>query len=240
MSEGAEMIEIAIIEDNPTDAELLKSYIDRYFSENGGSYKVEVFNDGFNFLSNYAGKCNIAFFDIEMPHIDGMQVARRLRAMDSEVSIIFVTNMAKYAINGYEVEALDFIIKPVEYFLFHAKMDKAVRIQDKYASSSYMIDCSDKIVKLRVRNIYYVEGDGHFVLYHTEQGVFRERNTIKEVEGKLAAYDFVRCNNSYLINLDQISLIQKDTVEVGGDVVPISRSFKKSFMNAVTAFNCGR
>ena len=130
------MINIAIIEDNAADANLLRSYIDRYFAETDKSYKVEVFSDGFNFLSNYSGKCNIAFFDIEMPHIDGMQVARRLRAVDSEVSIIFVTNMAKYAINGYEVSALDFIIKPVEYFLFHAKMDKAVRIQRKYAKSS--------------------------------------------------------------------------------------------------------
>ena len=111
------MINIAIIEDNAADANLLRSYIDRYFAETDKSYKVEVFSDGFNFLSNYSGKCNIAFFDIEMPHIDGMQVARRLRAVDSEVSIIFVTNMAKYAINGYEVSALDFIIKPVEYFL---------------------------------------------------------------------------------------------------------------------------
>lgn len=234
------MINIAIIEDNAADAELLKSYIDRYFAENGGAYKTEVFSDGFNFLSNYSGKCNIAFFDIEMPHIDGMQAARRLRAMDSEVSIIFVTNMAKYAINGYEVEALDFIIKPVEYFLFHAKMDKAVRIQNKYDGSSLVIDCHDKIIKLKIRSIYYVESNGHFVVYHTEEGEYRERNTIKELESRLGPYDFVRCNNSYLINLDQISLIQKDTVEVGGDVVPISRSFKKNFMNAVTAFNCGR
>lgn len=234
------MINIAIIEDNAADANLLRSYIDRYFAETDKSYKVEVFSDGFNFLSNYSGKCNIAFFDIEMPHIDGMQVARRLRAVDSEVSIIFVTNMAKYAINGYEVSALDFIIKPVEYFLFHAKMDKAVRIQSKYAKSSYVIECPDKIVKLKVQNIFYVESDGHFVLYHTEDGVYRERNTIKEVEAKLAPFDFVRCNNSYLINLDQITLIKKDVVEVGGDEVPISRSFKKSFMNAVTAFNCGR
>lgn len=91
-----------------------------------------------------------------------------------------------------------------------------------------------------MQNIFYVESDGHFVLYHTEDGVYRERNTIKEVEAKLAAFDFVRCNNSYLINLDQITLVKKDVVEVGGDEVPISRSFKKSFMNAVTAFNCGR
>lgn len=234
------MINIAIIEDNENDANLLKSYVDKYFKNINKQYKVDIFDRAYNFIDNHSNKYNIAFFDIEMPYMDGMEAAHKLREKDTQISIIFVTNMAKYAINGYEVDALDFIIKPVEYFLFQTKMDKALRIQSKYSKNAYTINCSEQIVRLNIHDILYVESDGHFVIYHTEKGVFRERNTIKKVEEILSEFDFIRCNNPYLVNLDQIACITKDSVKVGQDVLTISRSYKKSFMNAITAFNCRR
>lgn len=234
------MINIAIIEDNENDAAILKSYIDKYFENRNKQYKVDIFNRAFNFIDSNSNKYNIAFFDIEMPYMNGMEAAHKLREKDTQISIIFVTNMAKYAINGYEVDALDFIIKPVEYFHFQSKMDKALRIQEKYSKNAYTIECSDQIVRLNIQDILYVESDGHFVIYHTEKGTYRERNTIKKVEAALSDYDFVRCNNPYLVNLNQIILIKKDEIQIGKKCLPISRSYKKSFMNAVTAFNCRR
>lgn len=234
------MINIAIIEDNENDANLLKSYIDKYFENSNKPYKVDIFNRAFNFIDSQSNKYNIAFFDIEMPYMNGMEAAHKLREKDTQISIIFVTNMAKYAINGYEVDALDFIIKPVEYFHFQSKMDKALRIQEKYSKNAYTIECSDQIVRLNIQDILYVESDGHFVIYHTEKGIYRERNTIKKVEASLSEFDFVRCNNPYLVNLNQIVFIKKDEVQIGKNWLPISRSYKKSFMNAVTAFNCRR
>lgn len=234
------MINIAIIEDNENDASLLKSYIDKYFENSNKQYKVDIFNRAYNFIDSNSDKYNIAFFDIEMPYMNGMEAAHKLREKDTQISIIFVTNMAKYAINGYEVDALDFIIKPVEYFHFQSKMDKALRIQEKYSKNAYTIECSDQIVRLNIQDILYVESDGHFVIYHTEKGTYRERNTIKKVEANLSEFDFVRCNNPYLVNLNQIVFIKKDAIQIGKNWLPISRSYKKSFMNAVTAFNCRR
>lgn len=132
------MLHVSIVEDDPSSAKLLGRYVKKYFEETGGEYKLSYFTDGLQFIADYSGNCDIVFMDIEMPRLDGMATARRLRAIDQTVSLIFVTNMAKYALKGYEVDALDFMLKPVEYFNFCLKMEKAIRLQKKYTNSAVL------------------------------------------------------------------------------------------------------
>lgn len=230
------MLNIAIVEDDAASAKLLERYVQKYFQETGDAYRLELFSDGLQFISDYIGNANVVFMDIEMPHLDGMTTAKKLRAIDSTVSLIFVTNMAKYALKGYEVDALDFMLKPVEYFNFSLKMDKAVRIQKKYSDASFLVETADGAVKLNVSEIMYVESDRHFVIYHTESGDYRTRATMTETEARLAPKGFARAANSYLVSLAHVAMATGGEVRVGKSVLPISRGCKKSFLDALSVY----
>ena len=109
------MFRIAIVEDEDACARLLEDYIRRYGETAGDAFRTDRFPNGLEFIENYRPVYDVILMDIRMPLVDGMEAARRLRAQDEETALIFVTNMAQYAIKGYEVQALDFMLKPVQY-----------------------------------------------------------------------------------------------------------------------------
>ena len=109
---------VAIVEDDGNYAALLTDYFMRYQSGRGDKFEIKTYGDGLDFLENYQPGTDIVLLDIEMPHISGMDAARRLRETDKLVSIIFVTNLARFAVDGYEVDACGFMVKPVSYPAF--------------------------------------------------------------------------------------------------------------------------
>ena len=121
------MIRVAIVEDDEKDSALLERYLAEYGKENGEAFSADVFADPLVFLDKYDASYDIVFMDIKLVGIDGLEAARRLRAIDQEIVIVFVTSMAQYAIKGYEVDACDFAVKPVTYADFYMKMRKAVK-----------------------------------------------------------------------------------------------------------------
>ena len=119
------MLNIAIVEDDQRDALQLKACIDRYSQESGRLFTLRLFTDGMN-ITEEPTRFDIVFMDIEMQHLDGIHAAKILRERDASVCIVFVTNMSKYAVFGYEVNALDFIVKPVQYGPFMNKLKRAI------------------------------------------------------------------------------------------------------------------
>lgn len=107
------MISVAIVEDNPTESENLCSLLKQYGDDASIEIKITKFDNGFKFLDGYKAVYDVVFLDIEMPEMDGMTVARKLRSFDRSIFIVFVTNMARYAIQGYEVDALDYFLGSV-------------------------------------------------------------------------------------------------------------------------------
>ena len=121
------MFKVAIVEDDRVASDTLKEYIERFAAEKNEKIEAEVFEDGLKFIGGYKPVYDIVFMDVVMPGINGIETAKKLREIDNGVVLVFITSMAQYAINGYEVDAADFLLKPVSYFTFSLKLAKIMR-----------------------------------------------------------------------------------------------------------------
>lgn len=230
------MIQIAIVEDDKHQTELLKKYITRYEKESGQNFQVHVFQDGEDIVENYSGKYDIILMDIEMQFMDGMTTAEEIRKSDTEVVIIFITNMPQYAMKGYAVDALDYVLKPINYFAFSQRIDRALERMVKRTKKYLNIMNKGTMRKIDISTLYYIEVQDHDLCFHTKDGNFTQRETMKRIEEKLAGESFFRCNKCYLINLEYVNGIEGNTVLVGEEEVQVSRARKKELMDALNDY----
>ena len=241
------MTRIAIVEDEAAVREQLTGYVQRYTRQYGTPFEVSAFASGVEILEEYRPVYDIIFLDVEMPHLDGMEMhsewysiseetARRIRALDSDVLLIFITNMAQYAIKGYAVGALDYVLKPVPYFAFSQQLQKAVNQLARRVRHYLAVPVDGGMRRLDAAGVYYIESEGHRIHFYTEDGDFSAPGALKALEEKLAAQPFARCNSGYLVNLAQVSGVQQSVVQVGPYELQISRPKRKSFLAALADF----
>lgn len=226
---------IAIVEDNPDVRERLAGFVSRYAQENGLTLQVDTFADGAAIVP-YPGGYDILFMDIEMPELGGMAAAEQVRAVDQDVVLVFVTNMAHYAIHGYAVDALDFVLKPVNYYQFKVKLERAIRRVQRRGSAQITVQSAGTLRLLDTADILYLETRNRMLYYHTTTEVLPVRASLQSAEKQLAPYHFARCNQCYLVNLRHIKAVQDDFVLVGQDRLEISRRQRSAFMAAVAAY----
>ena len=230
------MIRVAIVEDEAEIREQLMGYVQRYTRQYGTAFEVKTFADGLEILEDYRPAYDLILLDIEMKHLDGMETARRIRELDPEVMLVFITNMAQYAIKGYAVGALDYVLKPVPYFAFSQQLQK-VEEQLRRRTRHYLaVPVEGGLRRLDTSRIYYIESEGHRVHFYTEGGGFGAPGALKALEEKLADRPFARCNSGYLVNLAQVQAVQQNTVEVGPYELQVSRPKRKSFLAALTDY----
>ncbi len=230
------MLKIAIVDDQCTDVERLKYCLDRFEKENLEKMHIEVFQDALLFLDAYKPIYDIVFMDIDMPCMDGLKAAQRLREVDNQVTLIFVTNLAKYAINGYEVRAIDFIVKPIQYNKFEFKLKRAIQMLPPAETEVLPLKSDKGLVYIEVKDIFYVDVLGHELTYHTKKGDFTKRGSLKQLETELKEPMFYTCNKCYIVNLAYVESVQGNIAVVAGDELTISRAKKKGFGEALTVY----
>lgn len=228
-------VKVAIVEDEEKAAEELKNALEKFSKENDIHFAVETFQEGLTFLDD-SKAFDLIFMDIEMPHMNGIDVAKKLRQKDDKVALIFVTNMVQYAIKGYEVDAIDYVLKPLKYARFSALMKKTLRIIDKTNEDQLVLKTTGGVRKLYFSSIIYIEIRDHLLIYHTDQGDIETWGTISGAEEKLPKEEFCRCSHSMIVNFKYIQETEKDSIILKGINTPISisHSKKKDFL---TKFN---
>ena len=152
------MFKIAIVEDQEETRESLNRFVRQYAQEQGLQVEISLITDGAEIAEHYTPGFDIIFMDVEMPRLDGFGAAEAIRAVDADVVLVFVTNMAQYAIRGYEVDALDYVLKPVNYYQFCTKLSRAIqRVQRRRGGQVVLQLAGGGIQLLDTADIYYLE-----------------------------------------------------------------------------------
>lgn len=217
------MLRLAIVEDEDRQADALADLIARYSVSSGTEISTERFKNGLSFLEAYRGGFDAVLLDIAMPVMDGMECARLLRRRDESVPIIFITTMAQYAIRGYEVEAMAFMLKPVQYRELSMKLDKLIRRIGARSAEPYAIQLRGETKIVGIPDIFFVEILAHDLSFHTRDGVYTTYGNLRSVEEDPRFSRFLKVSPSHLVNSAHVTDIGKDTITVAGEQVPLSR-----------------
>ena len=229
------MLEIAIVEDRKDAVKNLENHIAKLKIDKGIECKYTVFENGLFFIENYKPIYDVVFMDIEMPLMNGMEAAARLRKVDPYVPLVFITDLKQYALKGYEVEAMDFLVKPVNYTSFATMMERVVRRSTK-KEEQLTISSAQGTYNININDIYYIETLNHYVIYHTVNNEVSFFGSLSDEEKRLPQDRFVRCNSGFIVNLAQVKKVQDNDVYVADTSLPISRNKKTAFMQSLLNF----
>ena len=232
------MITIAVVDDEKEQVDRIDGYLKRYFTENDGERYVSVkFRDGRELLSGYEPRFDIIFLDIEMNDTNGMEVAEALRKIDSKTVIIFITRLAGYAIRGYSVDALDFMVKPVEYEQFAVKLKRALKRvlanRDKQIKATVS---GGEIRWINSAQIKYIEIQNHCLIIHLENEDIKTWSSLKNIAEQLDGCGFAYCNRCYLVNMRYVTGIVKNMCVIGDEKLLISRYKHNEFVSTLAGF----
>lgn len=230
------MIRIAIVEDDELYISQLLQYLEDYQKEETEEFSIKVYWDGNGITADYKAQYDIILMDIQMKFADGMTAVEEIRKVDSEVVIILITNMTQYANRGYDAEALDYILKPVSYFMFCQKLKRAIARLKRSEKKYVVIPIKGGVRRMEVSDIYYIESQGHNLVYHTRDGIFLSGGTMKRAEAALAEMHFLRGNKGYLINLKHVEGVKDKCAVVKGEKLRLSRPRMNTFMQELTKY----
>lgn len=227
---------IAIVEDERSEQLQLIAHLRRYERENGLALDICTFVDGNEIVEPYRAEYDLILMDIEMAFVDGMTAAREIRKVDEDVILLFITNAPQYVMNGYEVDALDYLLKPVSYFALAKRLEKVRKRLARRGDRFLRLRVKGGFQKVDVTHILYVETAEKGVIFHTLDGELSTRSSIREVEAELDSLRFFRCNKCYLVNLAFVDGLIGSDIRVGGNVVQVSRARKKPLLDAMNRY----
>lgn len=214
---------IAVCDDEQDQTEYILSILAAWGRQYGCTCDVSVFDSAESFLFDYEDHktWDILLLDVEMKNMTGIELARRIRKDDNRTEIIFTTAHFEFAGEGYEVDALHYLVKPVSDAKLMQVLDKAAQ-RLSVEPLSVVINCSGETLRLYESDILYVESFLHYILIHTKDNEYRIKENLSAFAQKLSD-DFYRVHRSYLVSLKHITRISRTSVSVGRTELPLSR-----------------
>ncbi|MDE6971196.1 MAG: LytTR family DNA-binding domain-containing protein [Eubacterium sp.] len=218
------MYTIAICDDINKDTQYLASVVQSWAQEQKVSVNIEMFPSAESFLFHYDEKkdYDILLLDVEMKNISGIELAKQIRSMDHRVEIIFTTSHFELSGEGYEVDALHYLIKPIAETKLMEVLSKAAR-KLSVEPPSLVIVCNGETVKILEPDILYIESFRHYVVVHTQSTEYKLKENLSALKGKLSS-DFYQTHRSYLVSLKHIRKISRTAVWLDcGAEIPLAR-----------------
>ncbi len=231
------LIKVAIVENEDEVAKKDAMLLEQYAAENQVNIEKKIFSNALAFLEDKT-VFDAVLMDIDMPGINGMKAAEELRKENKRIDIIFTTNLPQYAIDGYKVEAIDFVIKPISFPNLSFAMEKVLEKKKNSLNGSFFLKIGSMARRFDNNEIIYFEMVGHNIVMH-EEGLepFKVRGSLKMVEPELNPDVFVKINSGIIVNLSKVrSLGDGVCLMDDGSSLPISRSHKKEFATRLAQF----
>ncbi len=196
--------------------------------------------EAFNVIST--NSIDLIFLDINMPEISGISFAK---SISKDSKIIFTTAYREYAIDGFELQAVDYLLKPISFerllkavnLFFEVYTNSEISIQNEELSTDYTFVRSDrKMIKIDFKDIIYIESLGDYVKFHFKDNIITSRDTISAVEAKLPKQGFMRIHRSFIVAMSQITSFTNEHITINNKALPISRTYKKEVIELLERF----
>lgn len=231
------MITVAVCDDSMAIVKAMQEHLKEYGKETNHELRIFTFTSGEELLENYSCKYDILFLDIKMTGVTGIQVAQKIREQDKKVIIIFLTSLIQYAVDGYKVNAANYIIKPLKKKRLMMEMDHWISELEQKEEPFITIHNDSGTYKILLKTISYIETFNRNILIHSSQGNILCYWKMKEIEEKISQYGFSRNHSSFLVNLFYVENIEKSDIKlVTGELLPIGKSKKKEFMQKLALY----
>lgn len=229
------MLLVSIIDPSKEDVTRLSALIERYFRRSGTAYVQRVYQSGMEFVRS-AENSDIVFLETDLEKLDGLETARIIRKLGNEAQQIFIARGAEMAIHGYSVDALDYLLKPVEPAAVERALDKAVRRLSNRSCAYLALKLPNGTASISTNDITYVEVFDHNLVYHTTGGDYTVRGRLGDVYEQLDHDYFLACNRSFIVNLRYVTEICTDHVILNGTKISVSKSHRKEIQSRFSAF----
>lgn len=231
------MITLALVEDDEAQRTALGHMAERFFSQNGEELQILAYADGDDILAQYPQHLDLILMDIDMPRVNGLDAARRIRSFDTQVLLVFITNMAQCALDGYAVEAMDFLVKPVTDYSCQLSFSRVLRRLRQRRGHSIQVRRGKNTYSIDALELQYAETQGHSLLLHMKDGsAMSITESIQSLTRRTQHLGFFRCHTSFLVNLAEVDTIRRSDTVVGGTVLPVSKHRREEFLRAMAGY----
>ena len=235
-------MKIAICEDQAVQVNLLNNKIKKWANDYDIEGTINNFTTAESFLFEWEDydKYDIIFLDIKLGKISGVELSNIIREKNKNVDIVFVTGFFKYALHGYKVGALQYLMKPIKisdlYFCLNKTQERISNKNDKYMM---ILETPKKYIKLNCNEIHYCIMFSPYIDIHTSSEKITVRKKISELEREIPSKYFIRCHRSYIVNLKYVKSITKDSVVLESGIrIPISRGRYKDINDTFINYIC--
>ena len=228
---------IVIVEDDRDCANKLSIFIDQFFHNAGLPFSLKTYNSSLEALEKRTGFEDLYFLDIDLPHLNGMDLAKKIREKDEKVVIIFCSNLAQFALKGYQVGAFDYIVKPFDYSNIAHRLSRVLNVDLHRQSKKIVLKvASSENVVISHDSIVYIEKERNYLVFHTAKDDYWVRGSLHEYEKILPKDLFSYSKKGVYVNLSYVEKTTGDTVIVCGEELPLARQRKKAFIEELFGF----
>lgn len=228
-------MKLAFCDDDQNIVSVLRDYAESWANSTGIAVECKGFRNSEDFLLAWTSSSmfDAIFLDIKMERLSGIELAKVIRSISAEVSIVFITGYSEFALDGYSVDAASYLLKPVSRDAFHECMGRLTRRISHDQQKAFLVEKNGQTIKFRHSELLYFEVHSHMITVHTTRGVIDFRARMSDIEEDLTPEDgFVRIHRSFLVNIKQVRVMDKASVVMENGVrLSIGRSYSREAYN---------